>query len=778
MKLEKCANGHYFDKDSFDKCPYCKAATDEDADELVALDAEYGFLGKLELFAKGSMGVVYTITPHAQDDNASGAAPAPKYALKVVRHHGNRMMRLTIEKEIHMLALLRRCGHIAQVVSRSGDRERSCVLLEYDEPFSKKWRRTGLTYGELLRLGSDICQAIIECRKQGILHLDIQPKNILVAEDGTFKLCDFSSAQFLSDIMGRRFDGSYRHGTLGYMAPEVFKRGNYTDLSDMYSLGILLYSLINGGMLPFTETCDFETAFNRRMNGSEFPVPECPVPGLMELVMGCCSYYVYDRYPTMKDALRELEDIRENLPESLAGEMVLWPETEDGSGDKKAVQFDSDKAARSILMNKDAREMDRPLSGSGLSMGGAAKAASEDISEDMVEDRWRKGARPKRRWPFAGEEPRYSIREERQVSAERPGRHADESSAESPGGHAEEDFAEESCAGSSAEAVFTFENGDTLQVRTESSESQADSARTEVSHADSVRTEASPVRESYARKAEPEHSVNSSTTETVNISEVEFSAVAPKKLTKGETSIIDLVMYEEAYRKVVDQILRDAEGEVQEKKSGVLEVEKGSRIRIELSSPDLELEDNVEEGVWRGKYLEFNLAVYVPEDFKKRQILLTASVYTDGVPLTKLRFTVKCFSLFEQKLKMIREDVLSGFVSYASQDRDRVASRVQGMLKARPDMNLFFDVDSLRSGDDWERTLRAEIDRRDVLFLFWSKAAKESEWVAKEWKYALNTKGPEVIEPVPMDPPDQCPPPEELRGKHFNDRFLFMTRGS
>lgn len=687
MKLERCANGHYFDKDSFDECPYCKAATEEDADELVALDAEYGFLGKLELFAKGSMGVVYAITPHAQGSQASGTAPAPKYALKVVRHNGDRRRRETLQKEIHMLAILRGCPHIAQVVSRSGDRERSCVLLEYDEPFSRKWRREGLTYGELLRLGTDICQAVIECKDRHIMHLDIQPKNILVAEDGTFKLCDFSSAQFSFDIQTGRTDGSYRYGTRGYMAPEAFLKGFYGELSEMYSLGILLYSLINGGMLPFTETYDFERAFTRRMNGASFPALECPVPGLAELVMGCCAHSPKDRYPSMKDVLRGLEDIRENLPESLAREMVLRPETQDGSGEKKRIEFDSDRAAGSILMKEDSGRQDRP------------------------------------------------------VSAARPGGTAEHASAARPGGH--EEHASAARPFGFAGGSLTFDEEDTLQFRTESEEH---------------------------RKAEPEHSVN--------ISEVEFSAVAPKKLTKGETSIIDFVMYEEAYRKVVDQILRDAEGEVQEKKSGVLEVGKGSRIRIVLSSPDLELEDNVEEGVWRGKYLEFNLAVYVPEDFSKRQILLTASVYTDGVPLTKLRFTVKCFSLFEQKLKMIREDVLSGFVSYASQDRDRVASRVQGMLKARPDMNLFFDVDSLRSGDDWERTLRAEIDRRDVLFLFWSRAAKESEWVAKEWKYALNTKGPEVIEPVPIDPPDQCPPPEELRGKHFNDRFLYITRGN
>ena len=257
-------------------------------------------------------------------------------------------------------------------------------------------------------------------------------------------------------------------------------------------------------------------------------------------------------------------------------------------------------------------------------------------------------------------------------------------------------------------------------------------------------------------------------------SEAEFSAVAPRKMTKGECSVIDIVMYEPEYRKIVDRLIREAEGEVQEKRSGIHEIEKGSRIRIELTSPDLELEDCIEEGTWRGKYLAFSFPVYVPEDYKKRQIMMTARVYVDEIPLTRLHFAVRCFSFLEQKLRIVREDVLSAFVSYASKDRERVVSRLQGMMKVRPEMDLFFDVESLRSGEDWEQALHAEIDRRDVLFLFWSQAAKESEWVEREWRYALRKKGPEGIEPVPIDPPDVCPPPAELSAKHFNDRYLFL----
>lgn len=135
---------------------------------------------------------------------------------------------------------------------------------------------------------------------------------------------------------------------------------------------------------------------------------------------------------------------------------------------------------------------------------------------------------------------------------------------------------------------------------------------------------------------------------------------------------------------------------------------------------------------------------------------------------------MKCSSLFEQKIQISRTDVFSAFISYASQDRNRVAAIIQGMKKARPDLDVFFDVDSLRSGDDWELALREEIERRDVLFLCWSHFARESKWVNEEWRYAFEKKGIDGIEPVPIESPDVCPPPEELRKKHFNDKLLYI----
>ena len=258
----------------------------------------------------------------------------------------------------------------------------------------------------------------------------------------------------------------------------------------------------------------------------------------------------------------------------------------------------------------------------------------------------------------------------------------------------------------------------------------------------------------------------------VTLDKVQFSAVAPKTFVKGDYSVIEILMYEEAFRHVVQEAIDNADDPVKETKSGFLTAEREAKITVTISSPDFEIEDNTESQIWKCGYLSFCFAVEVPEQYKKRQILFVASIYINDIIATRLKFVAKCKSLIEQKIEVTREDVLSAFVSYASQDRNRVAMIIQGMKKARPDMDIFFDVDSLRSGDDWEKALWREIDKRDVLFLCWSKYARDSKWVDAEWRYAFKNKGPDSIEPVPIDPPGSCPPPDELSRKHFNDKLL------
>lgn len=214
---------------------------------------------------------------------------------------------------------------------------------------------------------------------------------------------------------------------------------------------------------------------------------------------------------------------------------------------------------------------------------------------------------------------------------------------------------------------------------------------------------------------------------SVELQKVQFSAIAPKSLSRGEYSIINIIMYNESSRYIVDEMINSMDESSQETRSGVQKVSEGASIKVIINSPDFSIEDNTEIRVWNGEFLDFSFAIQVPDNYKKGQILLAAIVFINDVIATKLKFIVKCSSHSEEKITVSRSDVFSAFISYASQDRNRVAAIIQGMKKARPDLDVFFDVDSLRSGDDWELALRKEIERRDVLFLCWSHFARESK---------------------------------------------------
>jgi hypothetical protein len=117
-----------------------------------------------------------------------------------------------------------------------------------------------------------------------------------------------------------------------------------------------------------------------------------------------------------------------------------------------------------------------------------------------------------------------------------------------------------------------------------------------------------------------------------------------------------------------------------------------------------------------------------------------------------------------EPLKARVQRIARAFASYASQDRAEVLRRVQGIQATG--MDVFLDVVNLRSGQDWE------IDTSDGFFLFWSRNAAQSNWVEREWRYALKQHGLEFISPLALEDPRLTQPPAELSKMHFNDMLL------
>lgn len=258
--------------------------------------------------------------------------------------------------------------------------------------------------------------------------------------------------------------------------------------------------------------------------------------------------------------------------------------------------------------------------------------------------------------------------------------------------------------------------------------------------------------------------------------DVNFSVLAPKMLANGRHSVVDVYAYEDAFRHIVDNIKvqrAQTEGDIAETDGGRLKARKGATITIRLASPDITITDNEESREWTGQYTKFDFPVFVPIEYQRDQIAFCATVYFDGVIATRIHFALDCNKKQPQQPTLEQHNIRSAFISYASGDRESVSLILQGLRCSRPDLNVFFDIETIRSGEAWETILRPAIDQRDILYLCWSPLAKESPWVDMEWRYALKQKGLDGIEPMPLVLPEECAPPEELKSKHFGAIELY-----
>ena len=186
------------------------------------------------------------------------------------------------------------------------------IRMELLTPLKKVTKERLLSEEEVIRLGKDICKALILCESRNIIHRDIKPDNVMISKFGDFKLGDFG----VSKVMGHTTAGTMT-GTEGYIAPEVLHMEKYGKEVDIYSLGIVMYWLLNNRRMPFIGADEKLTpskvseASLRRYHGDKIPAPKNGSARLKQIVLKACEYYPKDRFLTaqeMYDALIELKD--------------------------------------------------------------------------------------------------------------------------------------------------------------------------------------------------------------------------------------------------------------------------------------------------------------------------------------------------------------------------------------------------------------------------------------------------------------------------------------
>lgn len=248
----------------------------------MAVDAKKGQespparLGKyevLEPIGKGGMGTVYK----------ARAPDGTTVAVKVLAPHltNHEVQRSRFYQEARIAMRLAH-PHIVRALEVGEDQGYHFLAMEYvaGESLGRRLKRTkSISEAESVRIISQIALALHSAHKEGLIHRDIKPDNILLNEQVDAKLADMGLAKELAADMNLTVTGKGL-GTPNFMAPEQFRDAKHADvLCDVYSLGATLYMMVTGEV-PFRGNGALDTFLKKSKN--EFTPAEELLPTLSE----------------------------------------------------------------------------------------------------------------------------------------------------------------------------------------------------------------------------------------------------------------------------------------------------------------------------------------------------------------------------------------------------------------------------------------------------------------------------------------------------------------
>ncbi|SFW84401.1 protein kinase domain-containing protein [Amycolatopsis australiensis] len=209
-----------------------------DAGQLIA-----GRYRLAERAGQGAMGVVWRARDERLDrvvavkqlsyDPAIGQAAGDQAALRALRE-ARLAARLRHPHAVTVHDVVEEAGRPYLVMEYLPSRSLAGILLD----------REALPEGDVARLGLQIASALAAAHAEGIVHRDVTPANVLVAESGAAKIADFGISRATGE--GTVTGGGFIAGTPAYLAPEVAGGGEAGFPADVYALGATLYRALEG----------------------------------------------------------------------------------------------------------------------------------------------------------------------------------------------------------------------------------------------------------------------------------------------------------------------------------------------------------------------------------------------------------------------------------------------------------------------------------------------------------------------------------------------------
>lgn len=173
-------------------------------------------------------------------------------------------------------------------------------------------RKGRLKWGEAISYTEQILAGLNHAHEKGIIHRDVKPQNVMLLRNGSLKIIDFGIAKMPDSEPLTMTDKAI--GTVHYISPEQASgTGTVSTVSDIYSVGIILYEM-TAGKLPFNGNTAIQVAMMQINDVPKNPRiinPEIP-KGLSQIILKAISKSPSDRYPTAVEMIKHLNILSAN----------------------------------------------------------------------------------------------------------------------------------------------------------------------------------------------------------------------------------------------------------------------------------------------------------------------------------------------------------------------------------------------------------------------------------------------------------------------------------
>lgn len=173
---------------------------------------------------------------------------------------------------------------------------------------------------KVLDFGIQMSAILERLESKNIFHGNINPDDIFVTFDGKYKLGGFSDFESKIDDMS-------------FIAPEIFKKENADFTTDIYSLGLIMYSMSNNGKIPFeNDEVSKDDAVKMRFDGKAVTAPKNGSEKLKSVIVIACQPNNDNRWKNASNIKNALTSIKQEAINSVADETLIVPETTDFEG--------------------------------------------------------------------------------------------------------------------------------------------------------------------------------------------------------------------------------------------------------------------------------------------------------------------------------------------------------------------------------------------------------------------------------------------------------------